>query len=141
MSVEIRSVEVEREAVMGESPQEREATAELFREAIDETRELVRLEVALAKEELRSELARAKLGGIALGAGASAALSGVTMCFVAIAMAFTMEWLAALIIGGILLVLAAALALGGYKTLPKQPLEETKDRIETDLKQLRERVA
>jgi uncharacterized membrane protein YqjE len=119
-----------------------ERTAELFREAIDETRELARLEVELAKEELWTELRSAKLGGIALGAGAGAALSGVTMCFVAIAMAFSMEWLAALIIGGILLALAAALAIGGYVALPSRPLlEETRERVETDLKRLRERVA
>jgi hypothetical protein len=119
-----------------------ERTAELFREAIDETRELARLEVVLAKEELWAELHSAKLGSITIGAGAAAAVSGVTMCLVACAMAFRMEWLAALIIGGILLVLAAALALGGYAALPRRPLlGETKERIETDLKRLRERVA
>ena len=124
----------------GDSRQER--TAELFREAIDETRELARLEVELAKEELWTELRSAKVGAIGLGGGAAAALSGVTMCFVAIAMAFHLEWLAALIIGGILLVLGAALAIGGYSALPRRPLlGETKERIETDLKRLRERVA
>jgi len=118
-----------------------EPTAELFREAVDETRELVRLEVELAKEELRAEIGRAKMAGMALGGGAGAALSGVTMCFVAIAMAFHLEWLASLIIGGILLALAAALVLGGYRALPRRPLEETRERVEADLKQLKERVA
>ena len=119
-----------------------ERTTELFREAIDETRELARLEVELAKEELWSELRSAKVSAIAIGAGAGAALAGVTLCFVAIAMAFRLEWLAALIIGGILLVLAAALALGGYKAIPRRPLlPETQERIGTDLKQLKERVA
>ncbi len=123
-----------------ETKQER--TAELFREAIDETRELARLEVELAKEELLSELQQAKAGGIAIGVGAGAALSGVTLCFVAIAMAFRMEWLAALVIGGLLLALAALLVLGGYKALPRRPLlGETKERVQTDLKQLKERVA
>jgi uncharacterized membrane protein YqjE len=120
---------------------EQEPTAELFREAVDETRELVRLEVELAKEELREELGRAKAGAMALGAGAGLALSGVTMFFVTIAMAFRMEWLAALILGGILVVLAGILAYGGFKLLPRRPLEQTKERIETDLKQLKERVA
>jgi hypothetical protein len=119
-----------------------ERTAELFREAIDETRELARLEVELAKEELWTELRSAKVGAITMGAGAAAALSGVTLCLVAIAMAFHREWLAALIIGGILLVLAAALVLGGYAALPRRPLlGETKERLEADLKQLKERVA
>jgi hypothetical protein len=119
-----------------------ERTAELLREAIDETRELGRLEVELAKEELWTELRSAKLGAITIGAGAGAALTGVAMCFVAIAMAFRMEWLAALIIGGILLVLGAALAIGGYTALPRRPLlGETRERIGTDLEQLKERVA
>jgi hypothetical protein len=119
-----------------------ERMAELFREAIDETRELARLEVELAKEELLVELHQAKAGAITIGVGAGAALSGVTLCFVAIAMAFRMEWLAALVIGGILLVLAALLALAGYKALPRRPfLGETKERVQTDLKQLKERVA
>jgi hypothetical protein len=124
----------------GDSRQE--PTAELVREAIDETRELARLEVELAKEELLTELQQAKAGGIAIGAGAGAALSGVTLCLVAIAMAFRMEWVAALVIGGILLALAALLGLGGYKALPRRPLlGETKERVQTDLKQLKERVA
>jgi hypothetical protein len=127
---------------MAEETPRQERTSELFREAIDETRELARLEVELAKEELWAELRSAKVSAIAIGAGAGAALAGVTLCFVAIAMAFRMEWLAALIIGGILLVLAAALALGGFKTLPRRPLlPETQERIGTDLKQLKERVA
>lgn len=141
MAVETRPVKAEPVAVRADMPQEHEPTAELFREAVDETRELVRLEVELAKEELREEIGRAKIGAIALGAGGGLALSGVTMFFVTIAMAFTMEWLAALIIGGILVVMAGVLALGGYKALPKRPLEQTKERIETDLKQLKERVA
>ena len=124
-----------------ETETRQEPTAELFREAVDETRELVRLEVELAKEELREELGRAKIGAIGLGAGAGLALSGVTMWFVTIAMAFRMEWLAALILGGILLVVAGIVAFGGYSALPKRPLEQTKERIETDLKQLKERVA
>jgi hypothetical protein len=141
MTVESRRMGIRPAAVHSDTPQEHEPTAELFREAVDETRELVRLEVELAKEELRAEVKTAKMAGIALGAGAGAALSGVTMFFVAIAMAFHMEWLASLIIGGILLALAAVLGLGGYKALPKRPLEETKERFEADLKQLKERVA
>lgn len=141
MAVETRPVKIEPAAVPVGEPQDDEPTAELFREAVDETRELVRLEVELAKEELREELGRAKLSAIAIGAGAGLALSGVTMFFVTIAMAFRMEWLAALIIGGILVVLAGVMALGGYKALPRRPLEQTKERIETDLKQLKERVA
>jgi hypothetical protein len=119
-----------------------EGTVELVREAIDETRELGRLEVQLAKEELLSELRQAKAGGITIGVGAAVALVGVTLFFVAIAMAFDKEAVAALAIGGMLLVLAALVALVGTKMLPGRPLlGETKERLQTDLKQLKERVA
>lgn len=140
MAVETRPLNPGTAVPVG-TPQEHEATSELFREAVDETRELVRLEVELAKEELRSELSRAKIGGIAIGSAGALAVSGITMGFVCIAMAFRMEWLAALILCGILLVLAGVLAFGGLKALPRRPLEQTKERIETDLKQLKERVA
>ncbi len=141
MVVETRPLKIEPAAVPAGTPQEHEPTAELFREAVDETRELVRLEVELAKQELREELGRAKISAVAIGSGAALALSGLTMFFVTIAMAFAMEWLAALILGGILVVLAGILAFGGFKALPRKPLEETKERLETDLKQLKERVA
>ncbi len=118
-----------------------EPTAELIREALDETRELVRLEVALARHEMKAELMRAKAGGVALGAAAGLALSGLTMFFVAIANAFAMVWLAALLIGVILTCLAAMLALGGWMSLPKEPMVETRERLATDLKGLRERIA
>jgi uncharacterized membrane protein YqjE len=119
-----------------------ERTAELVREAIDETRELGRLEVQLAKEELLSELRQAKAGGITIGVGAAVALMGVTLFFVAIAMAFDKEAVAALAVGGMLLVLGALLALVGTRVLPGRPLlGETKERLQTDLKQLKERVA
>jgi hypothetical protein len=52
-----------------------------------------------------------------------------------------MAWVAAVGIGGGLLVLGLATALLGWRALPKRPMGETKDRLESDLKQLRERVA
>jgi hypothetical protein len=118
-----------------------EPTAELIREALDETRDLVRLEVALAREELKAEIAHAKLAGISLGSAAAAAVAAFTMFLVAIALAFRWSWLAALIIAGILLFLSGAMGFAGWISLPKRPMTQTRDRIESDLRQLRERVA
>jgi hypothetical protein len=118
-----------------------EPTAVLIREALDETRDLVRLEIALAREELKAEMAHAKLGGVSLGSAAAAAVSSFTMFMVAIALAFHRSWLAALIIGGILLFMSVAMGFAGWVSLPKKPLAETRERIESDLKQLKERVA
>lgn len=118
-----------------------EPTGELIREALDETRELVKLEVALAREELKAELTQAKAAGISIGAAGALALSALTMFFVTIAAAFSLMWLASLILGGILLVVAGLLGFLGYKALPRKPLVETKERFESDVKQLRERIA
>lgn len=124
-----------------QSTQQEHSTAELVREALEETRALVRLELALAREELRSELSRAKVGAVTLGAAAAAGVCALSLLLVSIAAAFAVEWLAALVLGGIMLALSAALAVGGWKSVPKQALPETRERIESDLKQIEERTA
>jgi hypothetical protein len=116
-------------------------TADLVREALDESRELVRLEVALAREELKSELSRARESAVALGTAAGLGLSGFAVLLVAIALAFPIPWLAAVILGAILLAVCGALAFAGYKALPRSPFGGTKERLESDLKKLRERIA
>jgi hypothetical protein len=117
-----------------------EPTPQLVREAFDEMRELVRLEVAMARQEVQEELTRAKAAGVALGGAGALAIAALAMFLVAFAAAFKMIWLAALIIGGIVLLMAGALGYGGWRTIPRQPLGQTKDRLQSDLKQLRERT-
>jgi hypothetical protein len=118
-----------------------EPTSQLFREALDETRHLVRLEVLLARKELQSDLALAKKGGIVLALAAILAVSAIALLLCAVALAFATPWLAAVVLGGILLCVAAPLGFAGWKTLPKKPLGQTKERLEDDLKQLKERIA
>ena len=104
-------------------------------------RELVKLEVALAVDEARGELAAAKKAGIGLGAAGALAISAVTMFFVAIAAAFVPMAIAALVVGGALLVVAAGVGLLGWRALPRKPLAETRKRLESDIKPLQERIA
>ncbi|HEY6463597.1 MAG TPA: phage holin family protein [Polyangiaceae bacterium] len=118
-----------------------EPTGELVREAIDEIRELVQLEVALAVDGAKGDLAKAKTAGVSLGAAAALAICAITMFFVALAAAFIPMWLAALVVGGGLLLVAAVLAAVGWRALPRKPLAETRARLESDVKQLRERIA
>jgi hypothetical protein len=118
-----------------------EPTAHLVRDALDQTRELARLEVALARQEITAGIAQAKVGAITMGAAAVAALSALAMFLVAIAAAFRTLWLSALVLGGILVVLALVLGLAGWRAIPKRPLLGTRERLETDLKDLKERVA
>lgn len=124
--------------VMHESP---EPTGELVRDAIEEVRELVRLEVALAVDETKAELGQVKTAAISLGVAGALGLSALTMFLVAIAAAFVPMWLASLVIGGILVATAAVLAIAGWRALPRKPMAETRERIESDVKQLRERIA
>jgi hypothetical protein len=117
-----------------------EPTGQLLRDALEETRELVRLEVALAREEIKAEMAKARGGAIAMAGGVAAALSGVTLCLVAIAAAFSVTWLAALILGIFLLASAGAAGLFGWRALPRRLLRETRDRFEADVKGIKERI-
>jgi hypothetical protein len=118
-----------------------EPTGQLVREAIDEMRELVQLEVALAVDGAKGDLAKARTAGISLGAAAALAVCAVTMFFVALAAAFVPMWLAALVVGGVLLLIGGILGLVGWRALPRKPLAETRARLESDVKQLRERIA
>jgi Putative Actinobacterial Holin-X, holin superfamily III len=117
-----------------------EPTTALIREALGQVREVVRLEVALARQELTTELAVAKTSAIALGAGAVATLVGLTMLLVAIALALPVPWIGAVVLGALLLVLAAGLGVVGWRRWPKKPLEKTKKRVETDIAEAKERL-
>lgn len=122
------------------SPED-EPTERLLREAFEGTRDLVRLEVALAREEARIELARAKTSAALLGAAAGAAVAAITMFLVSIALASSMMWLTALIIAFLLSCLVGALGYAGYKALPTRPMARTKERIESEMAEFKERIA
>jgi hypothetical protein len=114
-----------------------EPTTELLREALDESRKLVRIELALAREELRGELTAAKRGAIALGAAAGVSIVTISVILVAVALALPVPWLAAVLIGAGLLMVAAALGFFGRRALPTRPFERTKGRFRADLNQLK----
>ena len=115
--------------------------AELMKEALDETRELVKLEVALAREEVRKETREAKAAGIGIGAAAALAISGFTMLLVSVALAFSATWLPALLVGAIVLAAAGIAGLLGYGAVPRKPLDETRRRLTTDVNMVKERLA
>jgi hypothetical protein len=118
-----------------------EPTGRLIREAIDEAGTLARLEVALAREEIRTELAHMRDGAVALAVAASSGLAGIVILLVSLALAFTHAWLVALVIGAGLVAVAVGAGVYGWRAFPKRPLNGTRERLESDLKQFRERVA
>jgi uncharacterized membrane protein YqjE len=116
-------------------------TVDLVKEAILDTRELLVTEIELAKSELREEMHRAKVAAIALGAAGGAAFIGLTMVIVSIALAIELSWLPAFLIGLGLLVAGAIGAVVGYNRVPKTPLPRTVERVKTDVRMLKERIA
>jgi hypothetical protein len=123
------------------APGDEAPVGELIREALGDTRELVRLEVALAREDLRSELSATKAGAVGMSVAAAALVAGVTMLLVALVIALGWGWVGALVVGAALLVLAGASALLGYGAIPKHFFGRTTTRLRADVEQLRERIA
>ena len=112
------------------------STGELLRQTLDETKELVRLEVALAREDLRSELKRAKTAGILLGMERLAGLLSVTAVIIALGNTVS----AALIVAFLVVAEVAVFGFIGYRKLPKAPLQRTRERLTSDVRELKEHV-
>ena len=115
-------------------------TGELLRQTLDETKELVRLEVALAREDLRSELKQVKTAGILLGIAAAFAIVAIAMLDVAVIIALGNTVTAALIVALLVVVEVAVFGYIGYRKLPKAPLQRTRERLTSDVRELKEHV-
>jgi protein-S-isoprenylcysteine O-methyltransferase Ste14 len=114
--------------------------ADLIREVLGDTGELVRIEVALARDEVRREVAAARTGAIALAA-AAASVAALTMFIVAIVLGLQLGWVGALVAGAILLGAALLLGLLGWKAMPTSPMGETKGRLQQNVERLKEGIA
>jgi hypothetical protein len=114
---------------------------DLIREILGDTGELVRIEVALARDELQHEAASAKASAIAMGAAAAVLVAAFTMLLVALVLALRVGWVGALVVGALLLAIAVALGLVGWRVMPTRPMGETKGRLQANVARLRERMA
>ncbi|MHB8875005.1 MAG: phage holin family protein [Myxococcaceae bacterium] len=109
-------------------------TSQLFRHVLEEARELAKAEVAQAKEELKLEARSAAVGGGLLGGAAGLILSAVTVFLVALGESLPFPGkLGLIVVAAAALVLAAVLALVGYRKLPLQPMSRTQESIKRDL--------
>lgn len=110
------------------------ATTELVHHALDELKLLVRAEVLHAKQELREELAQTKQAAILIGAAVGGALCGLSVLLVALAVALPLPEGGAMLMIGIVSLVAAAVCAGfGYRKLPRQPMSKTRKRIRDDV--------
>ncbi len=116
-------------------------TAALVREAIAETRELVKLEIVLAKDEILAEVEQARRGAMALGAAAALAVGGLALLVIALVQALAAGALLSLLLGASLLLLAGVAAYRGWRRVPRHPLDRTRRRLSADLTSFKEHVA
>jgi hypothetical protein len=122
------------------------ATAELVKTAAEQISRLVRDELRLAQAEIAQKGRHAGVGAGLFGAGGLLALYGVAALLTAVVLllAYVMPaWLAAVIVGVVLLGVAAILALVGKKQVqqatPVVP-EETVHSVKEDVATLAEAV-
>jgi hypothetical protein len=111
-----------------------------LRQALDESRELVRLELALAHQELRDDAQKLKWAAILLGIAGALCIVALAMFDVAVVFALGGTASAALIVAFIVLAQVAIVGLLGYRQLPKVALERTRARWATDLRALKDQV-
>ncbi|MCH5673137.1 phage holin family protein [Streptomyces gilvus] len=125
---------------------EHHSVGDLVGQATEQLSRLVRQEVALAKEELAEKGRRAGRGGGLLGAAGAFAYAGLLAAagtaVAALSLALSV-WAAALIVTGVLFVIAAVLGATGRAQLrqatPPTP-EEALGSVKADVEEIKERA-
>lgn len=115
-------------------------TGELMRQVLDETKELVRIETRLARDELESDLLQLKTAAIFGGVALLLAVLSLSTLVVAIILALGGAASVAFLIAAALLLGGSGLALLAYRRAPKPPLARTRDRLTSDVTQLKEHI-
>jgi hypothetical protein len=119
------SIDPEGPEVIGPRPKAERSIASLLSDLASETILLLRQEVALFKAELHEKFSRAGRGATALGAGAVIAFSGWLFLLLAAVLGLATvfaPWLAALIVGLVVLAIGGALVWFGKSRLDAQSL-------------------
>ena len=136
----------DRAARSGARVQDHHSVGELVGQATEQLSLLVRQEMALAKKELAEKGRRAGRGGGLLGAAGAVAYVGfMTMAGAAVAaLSLVVDvWAAALIVMGVLFVIAAVLAAVGRAQLkratPPKP-ERALDSVKADVDEIKGRA-
>jgi membrane protein len=124
-----------------------ESVGELVKRAASQTAELVRKEMQLGQLELKDKGRRAGKGVGLLGGAAVVALygGGALVAAAVLGLAEAVDaWLAALIVGVVLLVIAAVVGLVGKKktadALPPKP-EQTMASVHDDIEHVKEQTS
>jgi fatty acid desaturase len=117
---------------------------ELIREITGKVSLLAHKELELIKAEIRADL-KAELTMIkALTVAVIAALIGVNLLFVAPVLALALVipgWLAALVVGGLILIIAATVGYIGWRRAVTRPLPLTRQTLKEDMQWVKDRLA
>jgi uncharacterized membrane protein YqjE len=115
-------------------------TTELMRQVLEETKELVRIESKLAREELQADVVQLKSAAVFGGVALVLASLTLSTLVVTVILALGGAALVALICSVVLLLGASGAAALAYQKVPKPPLARTRDRLKSDVTQLREHI-
>lgn len=115
-------------------------STELMRQVLGETRELVRLETRLARDELQADVLQLRTAAILGGAALLLALLTLSTLVIAVVLALGGSAAIAFIVAGVLLLGASVLAGVAYQRLPKPALARTRERLNSDVTQLKEHI-
>lgn len=115
--------------------------AELMKEALGDARELVKLEVELATDEVKKQVSSALRAAIAFAFALMAATLALSLFAVSLVLGLGGTAPIAAAVGGGFLLLAGGAAALGYRAIPKNPMEETRARIRSDVQQIKENLA
>jgi hypothetical protein len=120
------------------------STRELLADITSKVSLLVKKEVELVTTEVKADLQKELSMVKALAAAAVAGLLGLNMLLVAVVFALAMKmpgWVAALVVGGFVLLIAAALGSIGWSRRVTNPLAMTRKTLKEDVQWAKERVA
>jgi hypothetical protein len=141
--MEEKKLEERRLRAVSDRPLRDLSSADLFTDTTREIGELIRKEIELAKAELRADLKQEFAMARSFGIAALAALVFVNMLFVALALwlsLFLAPWIAALVVAGVLLLLAGGFAGFGW-TRRVRPLEATRKTLKENWQWAKSRIA
>ena len=126
---------------------EEKPIGQLFSDLTRQLSTLVRQEIALARTEMTSRASAAGRGAAMVGAGGALAYAGVLAVVAAVVLwlidAGLAPWLAALLVGVVVVVIGAGLAMAGRSTIertdltPRRTLETLRDDTEMVKEQLK----
>jgi hypothetical protein len=124
---------------------EPESTAGLLRRLLNEVSTLYRKEIALAKAEISEALSEAKLAAISLASGGAFLFAGILVLLAAAVLALAhvvSDWLAALIVGGVVAIIGFAMIQAGKKKLDPSPFkpDRTQHALQKDKEMVQRRM-